>query len=64
MSPAPPFDDDPHQKVSAMLKPPPQFAAGQVLTSRRSCKRRSLTLSRTTPGIAKQPQAPRDAASR
>jgi hypothetical protein len=54
MSPAPSFDDEPHREVSAVQKPPPQFAAGQVLTSRRSCKRRSSTLSHTAPGIAKQ----------
>jgi hypothetical protein len=64
MSPTPYFDDEPHREVSAVLKTPSRSAAGQVLTSRRSCKRRSSMLSRTAPGIAKQPQALWDATSR
>jgi hypothetical protein len=64
MSHAPSIDDESHREVSAVFKIPPRSAAGQVLTSRHSCKHRSSTLSHTAPGIAKQPQAPRDAASR
>jgi hypothetical protein len=46
-----------------MLKIPPRSIVSQVLPCHRCRKRRPSTLSRTALGIAKQPQAPRDAAS-